>query len=305
MAIVYQHKTLDNDTIFYIGIGKIKNRAYSINKRNPLHKNIIQKHGVVVEILFENITWEDACTIEKELIKKYGRRDSGTGILVNMTDGGDGLNNPSEYTRKKISIGHRGKKMSDQFKVNQSNRMLGNTISPAYHTDAAKGKMKLAWSKRERPFYKSDRNLKISIALKGRKKSDEVKDKISKSLLGKTWIEKFGKEKADEIKRKIRDKVIGQKRPKQSESMKGKESGFKGRKHSDEFKENRKIYFLSDKNPGKNKSEETKKRISESHKGKISTLKGIPRKKVICPYCRKEGGEGLMHRWHFDNCKYK
>ena len=27
--------------------------------------------------------------------------------------------------------------------------------------------------------------------------------------------------------------------------------------------------------------------------------------KVQCPHCGKEGGEGIMHRWHFDNCKHK
>ncbi len=30
-----------------------------------------------------------------------------------------------------------------------------------------------------------------------------------------------------------------------------------------------------------------------------------PRRKVICPYCNKEGGSNTMHRWHFDNCKLK
>jgi hypothetical protein len=58
-------------------------------------------------------------------------------------------------------------------------------------------------------------------------------------------------------------------------------------------------------NPGKNKTEETRKKISESKKGIPSLTKGVPRKKVTCPYCNKEGGEGLMHRWHFENCKNK
>ena len=37
---------------------------------------------------------------------------------------------------------------------------------------------------------------------------------------------------------------------------------------------------------------------AEKQRGKI-------RKKEICPHCGKEGGEGIMHRWHFDNCKHK
>ncbi len=34
MAIVYKHIRLDNDTVFYIGIGKNQKRPYSKNYRN-------------------------------------------------------------------------------------------------------------------------------------------------------------------------------------------------------------------------------------------------------------------------------
>lgn len=44
--------------------------------------------------------------------------------------------------------------------------------------------------------------------------------------------------------------------------------------------------------------------ISKDHANKIANaLKGVPKPKVICPHCGKVGGSGLMHRWHFDNCK--
>jgi hypothetical protein len=33
--------------------------------------------------------------------------------------------------------------------------------------------------------------------------------------------------------------------------------------------------------------------------------KGIPRKKIKCPYCEMIGAENTMPRWHFDNCKKK
>ena len=33
--------------------------------------------------------------------------------------------------------------------------------------------------------------------------------------------------------------------------------------------------------------------------------KGKKRKRVECPHCGKVGGNGLMQRWHFDNCKHK
>jgi len=78
-----------------------------------------------------------------------------------------------------------------------------------------------------------------------------------------------------------------------------------GKKQSDEVKENKRKYFLTENNPGKNKTEKTKLKISDAKRGIPSKTKGIPRKKIICPHCGKIGGEGLMNRWHFNNCKYK
>jgi hypothetical protein len=45
--------------------------------------------------------------------------------------------------------------------------------------------------------------------------------------------------------------------------------------------------------------------MSESRKGIPSLNKGVPRRKVTCPYCGKEGGNAVMIRWHFENCKNK
>jgi hypothetical protein len=43
---------------------------------------------------------------EKLLIAIYGRKDLGTGILRNRTDGGEGASNPSMETRRKITAAH-------------------------------------------------------------------------------------------------------------------------------------------------------------------------------------------------------
>ena len=109
MAYVYLHRRLDNNEIFYIGIGKNTDKSYKRAhlkaRRNQLWKNIVCKTEYCIEILYDNITWEEACLMEKELIKKYGRRDLKLGTLTNFTDGGDGNVNSiiTEKTRKQIS----------------------------------------------------------------------------------------------------------------------------------------------------------------------------------------------------------
>lgn len=94
MAYVYQHIREDSNTIFYIGIGENdKNnfkRAYSKYDRNKYWRNITNKISWKVEILHKNLTWEQACALEINYIQKYGRVDLQTGLLCNMTDGGNG-----------------------------------------------------------------------------------------------------------------------------------------------------------------------------------------------------------------------
>lgn len=89
---VYRHRRLDDFSIFYIGIGYLKNykRAFSKENRNRYWKNIVNKHGYQVEIIAENLTKEEACDLEIFLILQYGRKDLGEGRLVNMTSGGEG-----------------------------------------------------------------------------------------------------------------------------------------------------------------------------------------------------------------------
>jgi hypothetical protein len=108
MAIVYQHKVKDTEEVFYIGIGKQDKRAYSKHGRGKFWKDYTSKYEYTVEITHRDIIWEEACSIEKYLIAFYGRRDLGLGSLVNQTDGGDGIINPSQEARKKNGDARRG-----------------------------------------------------------------------------------------------------------------------------------------------------------------------------------------------------
>lgn len=86
---VYRHRRLDTNEIFYVGIGNDK-RPYDFNKRSIWWKNIFNLTDINVEVLYDNLTWEDSCELEEFLISIYGRKDISTGTLVNLTNGGDG-----------------------------------------------------------------------------------------------------------------------------------------------------------------------------------------------------------------------
>ncbi len=160
MAYVYSHLRKDTLQVFYIGIGSDSNfiRANEIHNRNKHWINIFSKTGIIVKILHTNISWEDACIIEKELISKYGRIDNKTGVLVNMTNGGEGIDGyiMPEEVKLKISISKKG------IKSKLKGRIFGNRM-----TDETK--------------------LKISEKNTGKKRSNESKDKMSKAKIGKSF----------------------------------------------------------------------------------------------------------------------
>lgn len=56
---------------------------------------------------------------------------------------------------------------------------------------------------------------------------------------------------------------------------------------------------IGDKNPNFGKVQ------SDEWKQKNSIANSKPKNKVTCPYCGAIGGEAIMKRWHFDNCKFK
>ena len=135
MAYVYRHIRLDTNEVFYIGIGSDEafERAYENNKgrRSDWWFKVVSKTEYRVDILFENLSVEAAKQKEIEFINLYGRRDLGSGTLVNMTDGGDGLQNrvfTPEY-RMKLSIAAKARKLSDAQKEKLRKYRIGKTIS--------------------------------------------------------------------------------------------------------------------------------------------------------------------------------
>lgn len=86
---IYAHYRNDTGEVFYIGKGE-GNRYKSMQGRNSYWHNIVNAHGYKIEILEYYESEEDAFQAEKAWIAKLGRKDLGVGLLVNMSDGGEG-----------------------------------------------------------------------------------------------------------------------------------------------------------------------------------------------------------------------
>ena len=58
-----------------------------------------------INVVAHNLTESEAFLLEKKLIKLYGRKDLGTGVLRNMTEGGEGTSGriTKPITKSKIS----------------------------------------------------------------------------------------------------------------------------------------------------------------------------------------------------------
>jgi hypothetical protein len=154
MAVVYQHRRKDTNEVFYIGIGKTKQRVMSNINRNKHWHNIVNKYGYEADVLFEGISWEDACNVEIGMIECYGRRDLKLGNLVNLTDGGEGRVNVIVSEETKVKIGIASRNISDETRKKMSN-------SKKNISDETRKKM--------------------SIAKKGIIPSEETRKKISES----------------------------------------------------------------------------------------------------------------------------
>jgi group I intron endonuclease len=114
----------------YIGKGKdVERRMYASHNKCPYIKNALTKYSKdsFIRYLIKSCEIEELNKWEKYYIKEWGTKaPSG----YNLTDGGEGMFNPTEETRKKISIGHIGKVFSEEHIKNLKKSRAGRSMSP-------------------------------------------------------------------------------------------------------------------------------------------------------------------------------
>ncbi len=228
MAYLYRHIRLDKNEPFYIGIGSDENgkylRAKKKDSRSKYWHSIVKNHGYSIDIILDDLTWEDAQKKEIEFISLYGRKINKSGILCNITEGGGGtvgckpnitkesreklrLSSTgriySTETRLKISESLKGKKQTKESIENSKNakRLSFELNGRKPHSEETKKKIAIANSKK---ILSEETKIKISQFNKGKILSEETKIKMSKAKKGKKKnpdsVQKTLKTKRERIK---------------------------------------------------------------------------------------------------------
>ena len=223
MFYVYAYLRTKDLTPYYIGKGK-DDRAWQKS-----HSVIVPKDLNRIVILETNLTELGAFAIERRMIRWYGRKDIGTGILHNQTDGGEGSAGIIPWNKGKTLIGEKykvaGRKnkgvprdsFTEEHKQKISEALSGKTKSEEHRRKLSEaGKGNIPWNKGKTGVQKGSRlgvevsvetRAKMSAAQTGKVMSDLQKEKISATLKGRKM--------SDETKRKMseaRKKLWEQKR---------------------------------------------------------------------------------------------
>jgi|LakMenE01Jun11ns_1017448.scaffolds.fasta_scaffold9713954_2 hypothetical protein len=144
----------ENRTPYYIGKGK-KRRIYRKDRRIKPPKD---KSRII--FLKQNLTEEEAFKHEIYMISVFGRKDLGTGILHNRTNGGEGTSGSPRF-------------ISEEHKEKIRNIAKGRVVGE-------ETRKKLSEIHKNRKFSEESRK-KMSDSKKNVKKTEEHKINISKS----------------------------------------------------------------------------------------------------------------------------
>ena len=140
-------------TPYYIGKGK-GSRAFRKHRHIPVP---IDKSNIVM--LESNLSEIGALAIERRMIQWHGRKNLGTGILLNRTDGGDGISGAVGISR------------SDEFKEKIRKARTG-----VQHSAETK---RIIGEKSKKKIYSDEYRAKLSTTSTGRTHSAESKEKMA------------------------------------------------------------------------------------------------------------------------------
>ena len=165
----------EDKTPYYIGKGK-GDRIYSKQKYIKPPKD---KSRIIY--LKQNLTEEEAFRHEIYMIDVFGRKDLGTGILQNLTDGGEGSSGAvrSDEYRRKLSNTNKGRNVSEKTRKKISESTKGKSRSEEHRKNIGKANKNKIVSEETRK--------KISEAGTGRPCSEETRRKHRENMKGRKW----------------------------------------------------------------------------------------------------------------------
>lgn len=121
-------------TPYYVGMGR-KQRPFAKHAHRQDKSDFKPQNKEQIKIVHENLSQEEAFALEIFYIKKYGKKCNG-GILINLTDGGEGAEH-NEETKKKLSLMKTGTKASEETKRKMSEKRKGKKMPPGSGKKAA------------------------------------------------------------------------------------------------------------------------------------------------------------------------